>query len=436
MSSVKLEVVESKPSIGSAPSDCSDLAPAGANTKQSDSEPPTPKNFSLALPKLIKEEDDDDPINYIATLFDSLTFDKSDDSDESDCSSKSDCSGEFARSDDSDSDSQCDDPPSKDVGDKNFFYASGRLHYYDKDRRVYSEEGTVVYSPLFDFALLDTFVIEGVPYWFGLDGLLSFDTDGAPYTVYTWHNEPGSVDLGDFLGSQTSSNDFVTSQPDLGTELYHSPSPSMGFSGSGQFYSTPMGKTEVFSPNVNPNSLQQSFQGGPKPLVWSPSDSEQKSPIVSSASRESSMGPPLFPEPQPGFISGIPIISKWQNEMAQAQRSATTARPVRKPSKDERRRCPVCGKMFRRPSSLEDHLNVHSGDKPHVCPFKGCNTGFATKSNMKRHFLTHRVGALENYGTGMIHQPDVVYKLDGTKPKKAAPYNSKAHHTLRFRISN
>lgn len=51
--------------------------------------------------------------------------------------------------------------------------------------------------------------------------------------------------------------------------------------------------------------------------------------------------------------------------------------------------CPQCGKGFVRPSSLSTHMNIHTGDKPFVCPFKNCGKTFNAKSNMLRHHKLH-----------------------------------------------
>ena len=51
--------------------------------------------------------------------------------------------------------------------------------------------------------------------------------------------------------------------------------------------------------------------------------------------------------------------------------------------------CEICHIKLAQSTSLTRHRKIHSGDKPHKCPY--CSKGFIQRSNMKVHFKTHRL---------------------------------------------
>ncbi|CAE6437536.1 unnamed protein product [Rhizoctonia solani] len=51
--------------------------------------------------------------------------------------------------------------------------------------------------------------------------------------------------------------------------------------------------------------------------------------------------------------------------------------------------CSECGQTFDRPSSLQTHMNTHTGEQPFQCPYEGCGRKFSVKSNMRRHLSVH-----------------------------------------------
>lgn len=55
-----------------------------------------------------------------------------------------------------------------------------------------------------------------------------------------------------------------------------------------------------------------------------------------------------------------------------------------------RNRCLTCEKQFKRPSSLQTHLYSHTGEKPFVCEWAGCERAFSVRLNMTRHMKLHQ----------------------------------------------
>ncbi|KAI9007382.1 hypothetical protein BC832DRAFT_518288, partial [Gaertneriomyces semiglobifer] len=51
----------------------------------------------------------------------------------------------------------------------------------------------------------------------------------------------------------------------------------------------------------------------------------------------------------------------------------------------KRYQCPVCLKRFARPSSLQTHTYVHTGERPFSCTMASCGKSFSVLSNLRRH---------------------------------------------------
>ena len=57
------------------------------------------------------------------------------------------------------------------------------------------------------------------------------------------------------------------------------------------------------------------------------------------------------------------------------------------PNDQKKFKCEICGKGFSRPQDLRDHINIHTGEKPHKCKF--CSACFASSGNHAAHIRSH-----------------------------------------------
>jgi len=49
--------------------------------------------------------------------------------------------------------------------------------------------------------------------------------------------------------------------------------------------------------------------------------------------------------------------------------------------------CDYCNQVFSYPSAMENHIRIHTGEKPFKCGI--CDKTFAQKSSLNKHLLTH-----------------------------------------------
>ena len=64
---------------------------------------------------------------------------------------------------------------------------------------------------------------------------------------------------------------------------------------------------------------------------------------------------------------------------------ATAAQPSNK-SKSNEYKCPYCPKVMKKKVHIDEHIRIHTGEKPFECPIcgKGFNKNFTRKDHMRR----------------------------------------------------
>lgn len=94
---------------------------------------------------------------------------------------------------------------------------------------------------------------------------------------------------------------------------------------------------------------------------------------------------PSIPNSQDGSPTDTNGSSQFQQQHQHHHYIAQSSTTNFTGQSQDRYVCQICSKAFSRPSSLRIHSHSHTGEKPFLCPHKGCGKAFSVRSNMKRH---------------------------------------------------
>ncbi|CAE6444576.1 unnamed protein product [Rhizoctonia solani] len=313
-----------------------------------------------------------------------------------------------------------------------YFHMPNGLHYFDYRQNVYSDKGILVFNSSSNTELGEllpsNFWIDGASYWFDLDVLWCQASIDTRYRVYTWQSEPNwNIHNKEYF--------FFASG-----HFYHLDIRRNLYSEDGTLIydcSSSVPADNLHTPNFHINDtaywlhknglLSRTGDGTVcRILAWVRSPPMSPSNISTTAVYRGTKTS-LFDESDLGHIQSTAITFLQDNTATNADNKA---QPTRERGNKDHLRCPFCAKECRRVVALREHIRTHTGEKSEVCPFTGCNIGFATRSNLRRHFASHRAGTLKEYLLNM--QPDVGPQPSMIKPGKAARVSTAPHKLHAF----
>jgi hypothetical protein len=152
-----------------------------------------------------------------------------------------------------------------------------------------------------------------------------------------------------------------------------------------------VGSTCVIKPIQSDHLSRVIIAPQPSWMEKEPSPSSfQPAQMSNEFGRPGRSGYACYPSPVPSHLEA-PLSPSLQSrdpctpESDQLLISQLCDQSTRESRRVKRYTCTVCSKPFSRPSTLQTHMNGHTGAKPFECSVDGCTARFSVLSNRNRH---------------------------------------------------